>query len=168
MLHSFFYIDKIYHPNYTKDISIIVIIIIIEGRIYGRFKYSKQRASIKDYLMHTTSHPTADTVYLHIKEEFPNISLGTVYRNLNLLADIGEALRIPTPDGGDRFDGRCEAHYHVVCTNCGNVFDLEMDDSYIQKINEDANKCFDGIIESHTTLFRGLCGECAKKLNENK
>ena len=65
-------------------------------------KYSKQRASIKDYLMHTTSHPTADTVYLHIKEEFPNISLGTVYRNLNLLADIGEALRIPTPDGGDR------------------------------------------------------------------
>ena len=47
-------------------------------------KYSKQRASIKDYLMHTTSHPTADTVYLHIKEEFPNISLGTVYRNLNL------------------------------------------------------------------------------------
>ena len=131
-------------------------------------KYSKQRASIKDYLMHTTSHPTADTVYLHIKEEFPNISLGTVYRNLNLLADIGEALRIPTPDGGDRFDGRCEPHYHVVCTNCGNVFDLEMDDSYIQKINEDANKCFDGIIESHTTFFHGLCGECAKKLNENK
>ena len=60
-------------------------------------KYSKQRASIKEYLLHTTAHPTADTVYLHIKEEFPNISLGTVYRNLNLLADIGEALRIPTP-----------------------------------------------------------------------
>ena len=51
-------------------------------------KYSKQRASIKEYLLHTTAHPTADTVYLHIKEEFPNISLGTVYRNLNLLADI--------------------------------------------------------------------------------
>lgn len=88
-------------------------------------KYSKQRASIKEYLLHTTAHPTADTVYLHIKEEFPNISLGTVYRNLNLLADIGEALRIPTPAGGDRFDGRCEPHYHVVCTNCGKVFDLE-------------------------------------------
>ena len=131
-------------------------------------KYSKQRASIKEYLLHTTAHPTADTVYLHIKEEFPNISLGTVYRNLNLLADIGEALRIPTPAGGDRFDGRCEPHYHVVCTNCGKVFDLEMDDSYIQKINEDANACFDGIIESHTTLFHGLCAECIKKKNENK
>ena len=82
--------------------------------------------------------------------------------------DIGEALRIPTPAGGDRFDGRCEPHYHVVCTNCGKVFDLEMDDSYIQKINEDANACFDGIIESHTTLFHGLCAECIKKKNENK
>lgn len=131
-------------------------------------KYSKQRASIKDYLMHTTSHPTADTVYLHIKEEFL-ISASEPYTATWTCLQISEkALRIPTPDGGDRFDGRCEPHYHVVCTNCGNVFDLEMDDSYIQKINEDANKYFDGIIESHTTLFHGLCGECAKKLNENK
>ena len=113
--------------------------------------------------MHTTSHPTADTVYLHIKEEFPNISLGTVYRNLNLLADIGEALRIPTPDGGDRFDGRCEPHYHVVCTNCGNVFDLEMDDSYIQKINEDANKCFRWNHRiTHYTFPRSLWRMCQK------
>ena len=87
-------------------------------------KYSKQRASIKDYLMHTTSHPTADTVYLHIKEEFPNISLGTVYRNLNLLADIGEALRIPTPDGGDRWTLRtslsCSMHQLRKCIRSGN------------------------------------------------
>ena len=47
-------------------------------------KYSRQRESIKDYLMHTNAHPTADMVYLHVKEQFPNISLGTVYRNLNL------------------------------------------------------------------------------------
>ena len=52
-------------------------------------KYSRQREAIKDYLSSVTTHPTADTVYMHIKEEFPNISLGTVYRNLNLLADIG-------------------------------------------------------------------------------
>ena len=65
-------------------------------------KYSRQREAIKDYLSSVTTHPTADTVYMHIKEEFPNISLGTVYRNLNLLADIGEAIKITTPDGGDR------------------------------------------------------------------
>ena len=63
-------------------------------------KYSRQRASIKEYLDHTTEHPTADTVYLHVREEFPRISLGTVYRNLNLLADMGEAIKITTPDGG--------------------------------------------------------------------
>ena len=59
----------------------------------ANLKYSRQRASIKEYLAKPPSHPTADTVYLHVKEEFPNISLGTVYRNLNLLADIGEAVK---------------------------------------------------------------------------
>ena len=66
-------------------------------------KYSRQPEAIKHYLASTKEHPTADTVYLHVKEDFPNISLGTVYRNLNLLTDIGEAIKIPTPDGGDRF-----------------------------------------------------------------
>ena len=74
-------------------------------------KYSRQRESIIQYLSATHSHPTADMVYMHVKEEFPNISLGTVYRNLNLLADIGEIIKIPTPDGGDRFDGRTDSHY---------------------------------------------------------
>ena len=134
----------------------------------GTTKYSRQREAIIHFLKSRKDHPTAEVIYQHLKEEQPNLSLGTVYRNLNLLADIGEALRIPTPAGGDRFDGRCEPHYHVVCTNCGKVFDLEMDDSYIQKINEDANACFDGIIEFHTTLFHGLCAECIKKKNENK
>ena len=58
----------------------------------ANLKYSRQRAAIKEYLSHTYEHPTADTVYLHVREEFPNISLGTVYRNLNLLADMGEAM----------------------------------------------------------------------------
>lgn len=77
-------------------------------------KYSRQRESIKEYLSSTYEHPTADTVYLNVKQEFPNISLGTVYRNLNLLAEIGEAIKISTPNGGDRFDGRTIPHYHFV------------------------------------------------------
>ena len=68
-------------------------------------KFSRQRESIKQYLASTKEHPTADMVYMHVKEDYPNISLGTVYRNLNLLTDIGEALKIATPDGADRFDG---------------------------------------------------------------
>ena len=62
-------------------------------------KFSRQRESIKQYLASTKEHPTADMVYMHVKEDYPNISLGTVYRNLNLLTDIGEALKIATPDG---------------------------------------------------------------------
>ena len=67
-------------------------------------KFSRQRESIKQYLASTKEHPTADMVYMHVKEDYPNISLGTVYRNLNLLTDIGEALKITTPDGADRFE----------------------------------------------------------------
>ena len=126
-------------------------------------KYSRQRECIKEYLMHTTEHPTADTVYEHVKEEFPRISLGTVYRNLNLLADMGEALKITTLDGGDRFDGCTKPHYHFTCTSCGAVIDLDMDVKYFHEMNEAADKNFDGLIESHTTLFSGICPACFKK-----
>ena len=101
----------------------------------ANLKYSRQRAAIKEYLSHTYGHPTADTVYLHIRKEFPNISLGTVYRNLNLLADMGEAIKISTPEGGDRFDGRTAPHYHVVCSRCSRIFDLELDEQHIPSIN---------------------------------
>ena len=126
-------------------------------------KYSRQRASIKEYLSNTMEHPTADTVYLHVREEFPNISLGTVYRNLNLLADIGEVVKISTPNGGDRFDGRRDPYYHVVCNCCGNVYDLKMSEEHIHQINKLANECFNGTIDSHTTLFYGICADCAEK-----
>lgn len=68
-------------------------------------KRSKQRESIKKFLISRYDHPTAETVYMNIKEEFPNISLGTVYRNLSLLADIGEIQKLSTGIGPDRFDG---------------------------------------------------------------
>ena len=123
-------------------------------------KYSRQRASIKEYLDHTTEHPTADTVYLHVREEFPRISLGTVYRNLNLLADMGEAIKITTPDGGDRFDGNTHPHYHVVCTCCNRVFDLHIDEAHINTMNKLAEEHFDGTIDSHATLFYGTCQDC--------
>ena len=124
-------------------------------------KYSRQRESIKNYLKTTSEHPTADTVYLNVKKEYPNISLGTVYRNLNLLADTGEAIKISTPYGGDRFDGRTHAHYHFCCKECGSVIDLEL--GALDFVNDAAGDCFDGIIESHSMMFYGTCGACVKK-----
>ena len=78
-------------------------------------KRSKQRESIKKFLISRYDHPTAETVYMNIKEEFPNISLGTVYRNLSLLADIGEIQKLSTGIGPDRFDGNPKPHYHFIC-----------------------------------------------------
>ena len=125
-------------------------------------KYSRQRESIKEYLNQSYDHPTADAVYMHVKQKYPNISLGTVYRNLNLLADLGEAIKITTAYGGDRFDGHTQPHYHFCCSSCGRVIDLELEQ--LSYVNEEAAKNFDGVIESHSMIFYGTCGDCAKKL----
>lgn len=130
-------------------------------------KYSRQRASIKEYLMSTTEHPTADTVYLHVKEQFPNISLGTVYRNLNLLSETGEIKKITTPNGGDRFDGCTHPHYHFVCSTCGKVHDLNLDEEHFHNLNRLAEQHFEGTIDSHTTLFTGTCPDCMAKNTKN-
>ena len=110
-------------------------------------KYSRQREAIKTFLAGRYDHPTAETVYLGIKEEFPNISLGTVYRNLSLLSDIGEIQKLSTGIGPDRFDGNPAPHYHFICKHCGSVLDLSVDG--LDHINVLANQGFDGEIEGH-------------------
>lgn len=121
-------------------------------------KYSRQRQAIKDFLMTRKDHPTADVVYSNIRETFPNISLGTVYRNLTLLSDIGEIQRLHLGDGVDHFDADISSHYHFVCRECGQVIDLEMES--IDFINESAKANFDGEIEGNVTYFYGRCKNC--------
>ncbi len=124
-------------------------------------KYSRQRASIQEYLSQSYEHPTADMVYSHVKKTFPQISLGTVYRNLNLLTDMGHVLKITTPSGGDRFDARLTPHNHFICDQCGTITDLMMTPiTGIQNLSGDA---FDGSIESHSTVFFGKCKSCLSK-----
>lgn len=129
-------------------------------------KYSRQRECIKNYLADRCDHPTAETVYRDVKEDFPNISLGTVYRNLSLLAEIGEIQKISTGTGPDRFDGNSNPHYHFLCTECGNVLDLEMNN--IDYINEAAGNQFKGHIEGHITYFYGKCENCQEKMITQK
>lgn len=124
-------------------------------------KHSKQRDSIMEFLATRNDHPTADTVYMNVREIFPNISLGTVYRNLTLLADIGEIARIRVGDGVDHFDADTSPHNHFICKDCGSVMDLKMES--IDSITEIAARNFDGLIEGHVTYFHGICGNCRKK-----
>lgn len=123
-------------------------------------KHSRQREMIKAFLMSRKDHPTADIVYMNVRQQNPNISLGTVYRNLTLLADIGEIRRLRVGDGVDHFDADISPHYHFVCTECGAVIDLEMDS--IEGITELAGAGFNGRIAGHVTYFYGSCGNCAK------
>lgn len=121
-------------------------------------KRSRQREAIQKCLAGRYDHPTAEMVYMSIKDEFPNISLGTVYRNLSLLSDLGEIRKIPVSGGPDRFDGNPVPHYHFSCRKCKSVLDLGL--THQEQLNELAGKNFPGIIEEHTILFTGICPNC--------
>ena len=128
-------------------------------------KYSRQREAIMDYLSSTTSHPTADQVYLHVRKVFPNISLGTVYRNLSLLASLGEIQKLSFGDAMDHFDANTKPHCHVMCSNCGRIDDLPCE--LPETLDETASSCYDGLIFGHSIQFYGLCRACAEKENKN-
>ena len=128
-------------------------------------KKSKQRDMIKAFLMGRKDHPTADVVYMNVRQQNPNISLGTVYRNLTLLADIGEIQRLRLGDGVDHFDADISPHYHFICSDCSSVIDLEMES--INPIVETASAHLDGIIAGHVTYFYGTCKKCTKEMKEN-
>lgn len=123
-------------------------------------KYSKQRESIKTFLAGRKDHPTAETIYTCLRETHPHISLGTVYRNLALLTELGEIKKISTGDGPDHFDGDTTSHHHFVCRKCQQVIDMEMDN--IDGIIDTATKNFDGQIEGYVTNFYGVCEHCMK------
>ena len=121
-------------------------------------KYSRQREAIKTYLQGRMDHPTADMVYTAIREVYPNISLGTVYRNLTLLAQQGEILKISCGESSDRFDAKTTPHYHFICEECGQVEDLmDIDTNMINKL---AEMNFDGEVRGHQLYLYGRCKKC--------
>lgn len=123
-------------------------------------RYSHQREEILKYLSTRKDHPTADTVYTALRQQLPNISLGTVYRNLTMLADSGEILRLRLGDGVDHFDYDTSPHYHFICEKCGAVMDLQMEN--IDCVMDAAQKGFAGEIHGYVTYFYGLCNTCCK------
>lgn len=125
-------------------------------------KHSKQRESIKNYLCGREDHPTADMVYTSIRQEFPNISLGTVYRNLSLLVELGEIRKITT-DGADRFDAKIVPHSHFTCRRCGKLLDVMLPiESPIEEINRQWPF---GRVEECQMSFYGICSQCEKLEN---
>lgn len=127
------------------------------GTLAG-IKYSRQREAILAYLHSTKEHPTAEKVYMELRAQFPKLSLGTVYRNLNLLAESGEILRLSCGDSTDHFDATVTPHYHFVCRKCDKILDLEM--SSLDFIEERAAENFQGKVQGHQVYFYGECEDC--------
>jgi Fur family peroxide stress response transcriptional regulator len=127
-------------------------------------KYSRQRKAIKDFLLTRKDHPTAETVYMNVRETYPNISLGTVYRNLTLLSDLGEITKLHLEDGIDHFDANTHPHNHFLCTACGAVLDINYPLEESPEMDRKANSGFDGKITGHITYFQGICPACCKTI----
>ncbi len=119
---------------------------------------SKQRDAIMNYLSTHKTHPTADMIYNDIKIEFPNISLGTVYRNLTLLTEMGYIRKLSCGGSSEHFDGDISDHNHFICNNCGNIFDLKMEN--LDFLDSLASNGFDGQIDGHNIYFYGMCKNC--------
>lgn len=104
-------------------------------------------------------HPDAEEVYENIFREHPNVSKGTVYRNLNILAAQGEILKIETGNGADKFDFRTNPHYHMRCRICGKIFDAHLSPLVPEKLLGDTHGF---VVERHNLEFIGTCSECNK------
>lgn len=122
---------------------------------------SRQREAIMCYLKAHTNHPTAETIYNELRKDFPHISLGTVYRNLTLLVELGVIQKLSYGGASDRFDGNAMKHSHFVCNVCGNIFDIKLEN--IDFINTMAAKDFDGQIDGHNIFFYGKCKLCSEQ-----
>ncbi|MDO4982630.1 MAG: transcriptional repressor [Eubacteriales bacterium] len=125
---------------------------------------SKKRQAIYDYLRGVDEHPTAEMIYNRLKPEYPELSLGTVYRNLAVLEEDGLVIRVGSVDGQERYDACLKLHAHFVCDECRRVSDIEID-HYAARLLADVNERCDCAASSFSLTFHGLCAECKSKDN---
>lgn len=142
-----------------KTIIVMIIIIDLGGDIMNQCtKYSRQREALLTLLQSTQSHPTAEWLYTELKKSFPKISLATVYRNLNLLVNAGEIIRLDIGTGTEHFDAATKNHYHFICRRCQSILDLDLPP--MVQLNYAAEKNNSVQVEKHTLLFYGVCKNC--------
>lgn len=123
-------------------------------------RYSKQRETILEAVKSSYKHPTAEEVYELVKKDMPNISLGTVYRNLNTLSEQGKIKRIKIANGSDHFDCTLNNHHHAYCDTCHNLFDVRIKDepSFNNLLVEDQFQ-----ISEVNICFTGICNDCKNR-----
>nr|WP_318684428.1 transcriptional repressor [uncultured Acetatifactor sp.] len=120
-----------------------------------------QRSLVLKTVRELKSHPTVDEVYTAATAEHPTISKGTVYRNLNQLAEEGEIRKMDVPAGVEHYDHCCHEHYHVRCLKCGRIYDVDMD--YIPHLERAIKDAHGFEFSGYDLMFKGVCAECRCK-----
>ena len=127
-------------------------------------KYSRQREAIKEMLCSRCDHPTAEQLYSDLKPDYPKLSLGTVYRNLALLVNMGDVIKLSINSESERYDGNVHNHYHMACTKCGSIIDVNLPvNEALESMAEEATKAD---IKTHSLIFYGFCKNCKKLLDK--
>lgn len=122
---------------------------------------SRKRNAILEALEATVEHPTAETLYDTLKPDYPELSLGTVYRNLSVLKEDGMIIGVGNVNGHERFDARTDLHAHLMCSRCGKTSDLELSPVFISELLALPDGC--GFSLRGVSLnFTGLCEDCSK------
>lgn len=126
--------------------------------------YSKQRELVLAAVQQTKGqHPTADGIYTAIRTQNPSVSLATVYRNLNQLAEAGHVARISIPGSADRFDPVADGHSHLICRSCGELADIPS--STLPDLAAPVAAATGCLVESCALVLYGLCARCASSNN---
>jgi Fur family peroxide stress response transcriptional regulator len=130
----------------------------VSGRISRERKHSKKRDAILQIIRSTKSHPSAQWVYDQLKPLIPDLSLATVYRNINLFQEEGTVVSVGVVNGEERFDGYVKPHPHFICSRCGRVLDYSC--SNIENLKQIVDDPPQGSIDYRKTVFYGLCDHC--------
>lgn len=128
-------------------------------------KQFRKRNAILEYLHQTDEHPSAEMVYSHLKPEYPDLSLGTVYRNLSMFKNKGQIMSIGTVNGVERFDGNTMPHVHFICTGCDAVADLPQI-QVPEALNQQVTLQTGGHIDMCQLTFVGQCNRCVEQKGE--
>lgn len=121
-------------------------------------RLTSQRQVILEELKKVTSHPTANEVYDMVRKRLPRVGLGTVYRNLDLLAEKGIIKKLEVGGEQKRFDGNTSPHYHIRCMQCNRVEDIFIERD--MELEKNAASCCNYKILDHHVQFSGICSKC--------
>jgi len=128
-------------------------------------RMTRQRQVILEELRATDQHPSADALHERVKKKLPRISLGTIYRNLEILTELGEIQTIALAGSLKRFDGIPHNHYHMRCMRCDRLVDAPMD--VVDSLERVLQEKTEFRVLSHQLEFIGICPDCQALLDEN-